>query len=523
MTKTSAQSKLFKNTGIMSIAVFFSRIIGLVRDQVMAAFFGTSFVNDAFNIAYNIPNLLRRLFGEGALSAAFVPIYNEYGMKRGKRFQMLFALNVLTILTSILAALTLLGVIFAPVIVHLIYPGLPDNTSALAIKLSVILFPYLFLIGLSSTMIAILNSHNYFFITGLSSALLNIAWIAMLFIGSYFNLDKETLVYFAAWGVILGGVLQTVINFPFLRKLGFPFLLIFRVKSAAMAALWKRFVPGMIGLGVREINLVMDALIASFLPGGSITALGIANRLMQLPLGIFGISAGTAVLPSFSRSLINKDWKELSETLRFSILFMLYIMLPITALMIGGSYDFVILLFQRGAFNDQSTLMTVKALICFCFGLTFFGLNQTLTPIFYAAKDTKTPMIIAGIICFTNIVLNIILMFPLKHAGLALATSLSAMLQFVIILRVLLKRFPDLRITGIRVNLFKISIISLILFGAIFLISKNWIVSGLILKLTKVSVMIAVWTLLFVIMGFIFKLEYWDTFSKKLCHKILKK
>nr|HPK41365.1 lipid II flippase MurJ [Candidatus Cloacimonadota bacterium] len=172
MTENQVQKKLFKNTSIMSIAVFLSRILGLVRDQVMAAFFGTSYVNDAFNIAFNIPNLLRRLFGEGALSTAFVPIYNEMGVKRGKKYQLLFAINLLSVLSIILLALSVLGMVLAPFIVKLIYPGLPSETSALAIKLTYILFPYLFFIGLSSTMIAILNSHDYFFITGLSSALL---------------------------------------------------------------------------------------------------------------------------------------------------------------------------------------------------------------------------------------------------------------------------------------------------------------------------------------------------------------
>jgi putative peptidoglycan lipid II flippase len=523
MTKKNAQGKLFKNTGIMSIAVFFSRILGLVRDQVMAAFFGAGYVNDAFNFANNIPNLLRRLFGEGALSAAFVPIYNEYGIKRGKRYQYLFALNVLTILTSILSALTILGLIFAPVLVKIIYPGLNLETNALTVKLTYVLFPYLFFIGLSSTMIAILNSHNYFFITGLSSALLNIAWIALIFIGAHFSVDKVTLAYFAAFGVVLGGFLQTAINLPFLKKIGYPFLLVFKLKSQALKTLWKRFIPGMVGLGIREINLIIDAQMTSFLPVGSMTALGFGNRLMQLPLGVFGISAGTAVLPAFSRSIINKDWKELSDTLRFSMLFMLYIMLPITALITAGSYDFVTLLFKRGAFDEQATYMTVQALFAYSLGLTFFGLNQTITPVFYAAKDTKTPVKIAAAMCASNVVLNFILMFPLKHAGLALSTSICSGLQFVVVLRILLKRFPDIRISGMKNNLIKIISISAILFVSVYSISKLWIIHGLVNYLIKSAVLISVWALLFAVLGFVFKLEYWSDFSNKICKKLMKK
>ncbi|HOD54065.1 MAG TPA: murein biosynthesis integral membrane protein MurJ [Candidatus Cloacimonadota bacterium] len=523
MTDNQAQKKLLKNTGIMSVAVFLSRILGLVRDQVMAAFFGTSYINDAFNIAFNIPNLLRRLFGEGALSTAFVPIYNEMGIKRGKKFQLLFAINLLSVLSLILLIMSVIGVLAAPLIVHLVYPGLEVKTADLAVKLTYILFPYLFLIGLSSTMIAILNSHDYFFITGLSSALLNIAWIGTLFVAAWFTKDQVKLVYYAAFGVIAGGILQTIINLPFLKKAGYHFKVIIRFKTTAMLMLWKRFVPAMVGLGIREVNLLMDALIASFLPGGSISALMFGNRLMQLPLGIFGISAGTAVLPSFSRSLINKDWKELSATLRFSILFMLYVMLPVTALMVAGASDFIILLFKRGAFDSRATEMTVKALVCYTLGLSFYGLNQTITPVFYAAKDTKTPVKIAAAMCLTNIVLNVALMFPLKHAGLALATSISAMLQFIIMLIILLKRFPEIRISKIRINLLKILLISSILYFAVFFVSKIWITHGFLLLLIKVCVMIALWIFLFISLGFVFKLEYWDSVTQRLCSRFLKK
>lgn len=507
----------------MSVAVFFSRILGLVRDQVMAAYFGTSFVNDAFNVAFNIPNLLRRLFGEGALSTAFVPIYNEYGMKRGKRYQMLFALNLLSILTLILTFLTLLGIFTAPLIVKLIYPGLSEQTSALSVKLTVIMFPYLFFIGLSSTFIAILNSHNYFFITGLSSALLNLGWIVAIFLGALQTRDPETLIYYAAWGTILGGFLQTIVNLPFLKKIGYHFKLFIRLNSMAMKTLWKRFIPGMIGLGIREVNLLMDALIASFLPSGSIAALSFGNRLMQLPLGIFGIAAGTAVLPAFSRAFINKDFEELNHSLRFSILFMIYIMIPITALMTVGANDFIVLLFQRGVFDNEATKMTSIALIYYCLGLLFYGLNQTITPVFYAAKDTKTPVKIAGGMVALNITLNFILMFPLKHGGLALATSITAMVQFFIMIRILNKRFPQIKIERIWGNLIKILILSLFISTGIMLFSQFYSASGLISKMIKVSVIIFIWLFILGIGGTLLKLDYWNQFTDRLCRKFLKK
>ncbi|HQB98613.1 MAG TPA: murein biosynthesis integral membrane protein MurJ, partial [Candidatus Cloacimonadota bacterium] len=288
-----SQKKLARNISVMSIAVFLSRILGLVRDQVMAYFFGGGYLNDAFNVAYNIPNLLRRLFGEGALSTAFVPIYNEIGIKADNKRQIEFALNVLSILTLFLLLITFIGIIFAPQIVSLLYPGLAPETAEIAIKLTRIMFPYLFFIGLSSTFIAILNSHEYFFMTGLSSALLNIGMMLCILIPHFIlRLPAESLIYPAGWGVAIGGLLQTAINFPYLKRIGYRFRILLNFGSEALGTMWKRFVPALIGIGIREINLIADALMASFLPIGSITALGYGNRLMQLPLGIFAISAG---------------------------------------------------------------------------------------------------------------------------------------------------------------------------------------------------------------------------------------
>ncbi|MCK4694660.1 MAG: murein biosynthesis integral membrane protein MurJ, partial [Candidatus Cloacimonetes bacterium] len=217
-----SKKKLVKNIGSMSVAVFISRIFGLLRDIIMTYFFGTSYVADAFQVAYQIPNLLRKLFGEGALSAAFVPIYNEIGIKQDKKSQINFALNVLSLLSTFLLVLCLIGIFLAPLIVRVIAPGFDDKTYLLAMKLTRIMFPYLFLIGLSSTLISVLNSHNYFFIPGLSSAFLNIAMIGCLGIFIFLNEAPtvESKVVIWAYGVILGGILQTIVNFPILWRIG---------------------------------------------------------------------------------------------------------------------------------------------------------------------------------------------------------------------------------------------------------------------------------------------------------------
>ncbi|MCB5279120.1 MAG: murein biosynthesis integral membrane protein MurJ [Candidatus Cloacimonetes bacterium] len=519
-----SQRRLARNISVMSIAVFLSRILGLLRDQVMAYFFGGGYLNDAFNVAYNIPNLLRRLFGEGALSTAFVPIYNEIGIKKDKTAQINFAINVLSILTMFLLVLTIAGIAFAPLLVRLLYPGLAPQTTVVAIKLTRIIFPYLFFIGMSSTFIAILNSHDYFFITGLSSALLNIGMILNIVIPYWLlNVPSERLIYFAGWGIVVGGSLQTIINFPYLRQVGYRFVLIIRFGSEALRTMWQRFIPAMIGIGIREINLIADALMASFLPIGSITALGYGNRLMQLPLGIFAISAGTAVLPMFSRQVSRKEFSELSESLRFTTLSLAYIMLPVTALILALSEDFVVILFAHGAFDALAVKMSSQALVFYSLGLIFYSMNQVVTPLFYAHGDTRSPVILAAIMVGLNIALNFILMQFIQHRGLALSTSLTALVNFIILTILIRKRIVGISLKGILPNLLKsVCIASLVYLLAKYLryiipLHSRWEL------IPKSLIIIIASFVVFYLMGVILHLEYLREASKNICKRLSRK
>ncbi len=516
-----SQKRLAKNISVMSIAVFLSRILGLVRDQVMAFFFGGGFLNDAFNVAYNIPNLLRRLFGEGALSTAFVPLYNEIGIQKDKDSQIDFALNVLSILTLFLLILTGLGIAFAPLIVRMLYPGLAPETAVVAIKLTRIIFPYLFFIGLSSTFIAILNSHDYFFMTGLSSALLNLGMIACIVIPYWiFGFSAERLIYIAGWGVAFGGALQTIVNFPFLKKIGYRIRLILRFTGSSIATLWKRFVPAMIGIGIREINLIADALMASFLPIGSITALAYGNRLMQLPLGIFAISAGTAVLPTFSRLVSSKDYDQLNSSIRFTSLSLVYIMLPVTTLILVLAPDFVSILFGHGAFDDKAVLMSSQALVFYSLGLMFYSMNQVLTPVFYAHGDTKTPVKLAAAIVVLNILLNLILMMFMQHRGLALSTSITAFVNYLTLLWLLKKKISRLEYKSIFSNILKgiaasavVYLVARMLYGLLVFESKP----GLLIKVSVISLISFA---LFYLLGILLKLSYFKEAGESLWKRL---
>ncbi len=516
--------KLAKNISMMSIAVFVSRILGLVRDQVMAYFFGTNFINDAFNVGYNIPNLLRRLFGEGALSTAFVPIYNEIGISEGKDIQVQFAMNMLSILTLILSLITLIGMLISPLIVKALYPGLAPHTSLLAIKLTRIIFPYLFFIGLSSTFIAILNSHDYFFMTGLSSALLNIGMILTIIIPYYWlKVTGEQLIIWAGWGVLLGGLLQTAINFPYLRKIGYHWGIYLNFGSKVLAQLWNRFVPSMIGIGIREINLIADSLMASFLPVGSITALGFGNRLMQLPLGIFAISAGTAILPLYSRCITNKNYAELCSSMRFTALTLAYLMLPVTTIILALGDDLVRILFQSGEFNQHAAWMTSQALIFYSLGLLFYSLNQTITPLFYATGDTKTPMRIAALMVGLNITLNFILMQFMAHRGLALSTSITAMVNYLLLLHLIRKKLPEVVFSGILANVIKAALICAAIYFLLRLTGSFYIAHSR-LTLFAMDAVLSIFTfIIFYLAGILLKLDYLSSVEKQLWQRLTKR
>ncbi len=518
-----SKNRLAKNISIMSVSVFLSRILGLIRDQVMAYFFGTTFYNDAFNAAFNLPNLLRRLFGEGALSAAFVPIYNEIGVKKSKKEQYNFALNVMSLLSAFLLILTGLGVLLAPYLIKLFFPGFDAGTSELTVSLTRILFPYLFCIGLSSTMIAILNSHDKFFMTGLSSGLLNIGWMAFLIIPRLMGIESNyLLVHYASYGVLVGGVLQILINIPFLIKLGYHFKLSLKITGEAISALWRRFIPGVIGIGVRQLNLIADNLMASFLQTGSITALMYGNRLMQLPLGIFGIATSTAVLPMFSRYVVEEKWKELSDSLRFAILSLANIMIPIAVLLIGLGEDIITVLFKRGEFDTQAVSMTYFALMFYSIGLLFFSINQTLIPLFYANKDTKTPVILASFMVVLNISLNYVLMQFMGHGGLALSTTVTAIVNCTILLLLIKKRYKFIKFSGIALNIIKALGLSGLLFVLVNFLTSLYNPQSIWLLFAKVGAISIVTVALYITLATLMKIDYADYAVKRLWQRFRK-
>ncbi len=333
----------------------------------------------------------------------------------------------------------------------------------------------------------------------------------------------ESKIFVLSLGVIAGGVLQTVVNFPLLKKIGYSFKVNLNLKGEALSNVWKRLIPGAIGIAVRQINLVADMILASLLVSGSIAALGYGNRLMQLPMGIFGIAAGVAVLPLFSKFVAEENWKGLKDSLRFSIISLSCIMLPITAIIAGLGKDFVTLLFMRGKFDVTSVNMTYSALLFYSLGIIFYSFNRLVIPVFYANKDTKTPVKISAFIVVINIVLNIILMHFMQHAGLALATSVSAMIQFFILSRMLKKKVPQIEFPKVWKAIMKIAFLSLLIFVGLTFANKIFTPANFMGMLIKAVSLSLVSILFFILFSQILKIEYSKDIRKNICRKFLKK
>ncbi len=459
-----SNKKLLSQTGTVSAAVFISRILGLIRDVCFSYFLGATKITDAFNVAFQIPNLLRRLFGEGALAAAFIPVYKDVQRKKTPQELIRFSTNILSFLTLILTVLSVLGFIFTPFIVKILAPGFENETYILTVKLCRIMFPYLFFIGLSSTLASVLNACGIFFVPSLSSAFLNLSMISCLAYAGFKFPEHSIRVEWLSFGVLIGGFMQTVVLFPQLKKMGYKIKLYFNGRSKDLKLVWQKFLPGVIGISIRQINLSADLIIASLLAGGSLTALQMGNRLMQLPLGIFGAAAGTAVLPLFSQLVSERNKKELDEKIHFSGVSLGMIMLPLFVVFRFCGKDFIRILFMRGQFDEVALNKTFIALVCYSGGLLFASFNRIIISVFYAYKDTKTPVKISAFIVLVNISLNLILVKFFALAGLALGTSVSAFIHYLILVKYGTAKF-GLNLKKLHFDWFKIIFACLICFG----------------------------------------------------------
>ncbi len=419
---------LLKTLAAVSSMTLLSRILGFIRDTVIARVFGAGLATDAFFVAFKIPNLLRRLFAEGAFAQAFVPILAEYKNRRGEADTRLLVDHVSGLLALALFVVTLAGVAAAPLIVYASAPGFHATPEkfALTVDLLRVTFPYIFFISLVSLAGGILNTYSRFSVPALTPALLNLTFIGFaLWAAPYFDPPVKAL----AWAVFCGGVLQLALQVPFLLRL--KMLPRFRLdfKDAGMWRVMKQMGPAVFGVSVGQISLLINIIFASFLVSGSVSWLYYADRLMEFPTGLLGVALGTILLPSLARHYSDQSPDEYSKLLDWGLRLTLMLALPAAFALAILAVPLIATLFHYGQFSAHDVLMTRNALVAYSAGLLGLILVKVLAPGFYARQDIRTPVRIAIISLLATQAMNFAFISPLQHAGLALAIGLGACLN----------------------------------------------------------------------------------------------
>ncbi len=419
---------LLASTLVVSSMTLLSRVLGLVRDVVLARLLGASAGTDAFFVAFRIPNFLRRLFAEGAFNQAFVPVLSEYRTKQRDEGSIAATKalidRVAGTLGGTLALITLIGVLAAPLMIWLFAPGFGDDPQkrALAVEMLRLTFPYLFFISLTAFAGAILNTWNRFAVPAFTPVLLNLSLIgSALYLAPQFAEGRMAVAL--AWGVLIAGIAQLLFQLPFLARLNLMPVPRMAWRDEGVRRILRLMAPAMFGVSVSQINLLLDTVLASLLQTGSVTWLYYSDRLVELPLGVFAIAIGTVILPSLSGKHAGDDTQAFSRTLDWALRLVLLIGIPAALALAVIAEPLLATLFNHGEFSANDVLRSGESLRAYSAGLVAFMLIKILAPGYFARQDTRTPVKIGIIAMVANMAFNLALIWPLQHAGLALATS----------------------------------------------------------------------------------------------------
>ena len=500
----------------MGFSTLISRVLGFIRDVVIANFLGTSFVADAFFVAFRIPNLLRRLFGEGSLTASFIPIFTKYRFEKGKAEADNIASVSFTFLSMILFMVTVLGIYFSPVLIKMIAPGfekIPEK-FLLTVKLNRIMFPYIFFISLVALSMGILNSLKHFFAPSIAPAFLNLAIISGAYISYIFKID---IVIGISVGVVAGGIMQLILQLIYIKKFKIKLCPNFNFNHPAIKEILLLMGPSVLGLAITQINIFIGTLLASLLPSGSVSYLYYADRLIQFPLGIFAVSIGSAVLPLLSEQHTKNNLDEMEKTFIFAIKLILLITLPAVIGLIFAGKPIISFLFQRGAFGRAALNNVYLAVIGYSFGLWAYAGIRVIVPLFYAFKDTKTPVKVGLYTLIINVFSSIVLMKFFLHFGLAMATAISSSFNFILLF-LLLKKHININLKEIVSYIGKLIIPCLmvvtILIGFQFLFPFDFN-SGFLKKVLYVLFLVGLTILMYILSCYFLKINEITFFLKK--------
>ncbi len=419
---------LLKSLAAVSSMTMVSRVLGFIRDAIVARVFGAGMATDAFFVAFKLPNLLRRIFAEGAFSQAFVPILAEYKSREDIEDTRLFVAYVSGLLTLVLALITILGMIAAPWVIMATAPGFTDDADKFALTSSLlrITFPYILLISTASLVGAILNTWNRFTVPAFAPTLLNISMILFaVFAAPHFDPPILAL----AWAVTVGGVLQLAYQLPYLKKIGMLVLPRINFRDSGSLRVVKLMGPAILGVSVSQISLIINTIFASFLVSGSVSWMYYADRLMEFPAGVLGVALGTILLPSLAKTYSSGDHEGYNRLMDWGLRLCFLLALPCSVALGILAKPLVVSLFQYGNFTAFDTLMTQRALVAYSIGLLGLIAVKVLAPGFYSRQNIKTPVKIAIVTIIITQLMNLAFIGPLKHAGLSLSIGLAACLN----------------------------------------------------------------------------------------------
>jgi putative peptidoglycan lipid II flippase len=451
---------ILKSASIISLVTIVSRVLGYVRDQRITLLLGTGPTADAYVLAYRIPNLFRRLVAEGSMTASFIPVFTSYMREKSKEDVWDFANRLFWTLSLVVAVITILGMVFSPVVVQL-FSG--ENVArAEAVDLNRIIFPYLFFIALAALAMGILNCFHIFGLPAATPVLLNVATIVFS-VGAVWHYVGDPAKSLAI-GVLIGGVLQFLVQVPSLVRKGMTFKFGISFTHPAIRDVARLMIPRLFGIGIGQINLLIDTRFATaaLMPVGSLAALYVADRVMELVLGGYAIAVATAILPMMSHQAATKDFESLKKTLSFSVRIVAFITIPAALGLMILREPIIRVLFQHGQFDPESTRLTARALLYYAIGLPALASVKLIVPAFYSTKDTKTPVIVASISLVINIVLNILFLEVffrrVQNGGPALATALATFFDFFALFIIFRLRYGPLGTMEILRSFSKISL-----------------------------------------------------------------
>jgi len=477
--------KIARAAGAVSIAVFASRILGLVREQIFAALFGAGYAFDAFVVAYRIPNLLRDLFAEGALSSAFVTVFTGYRHLRGEERTWRLANNVVVCLSLVVGGVVLAGMIFSPEIVGLMardFIQVPGKLGLTAL-MTRIMFPFLLLVSLAAVAMGILNTEGKFFIPSLASSFYNLGAIVF---GVGLTLAAPFLgihpIVGMAWGVLIGGLLQLLSQAPILWRVGFRPFWVLDLKDEGLRRIMLLMLPAVVGLSATQVNIFINTFYAASCPQGSLSWLNYAYRLFHLPMGLFGVALSIATLPLVSRHAAIRDFPALKAAFQSSLSLALLVTIPAACGLIFLARPIIALIYQHGHFTSLDTQQTAAALSWYAVGLFAFAAVKIMVPVFYALNNTRIPVIGSFLTVAANLLFINLTLAPMQHRAIALSTSLSTLVNFLFLGAMLYRQLGGLQLRPLLTTLLKVSAAALamgLMVAYIYPVIPGWLGRGL--------------------------------------------